>query len=424
MPKANARSTSHPLTFLFILICILSFCVTRSQAETTTSRFRISCTSSGQNCEPAHELAVFTNSQLQLQYSVLKETFYAHCSAVKLAISVDGTLVHTTGFLGWFEKGQPVDERPTDTGLLDLGSVTAGSHEITLKAQGLAEEGSCNSGDLIRWGGELKIVTDAPQGLFWMPVPTSGSGPVLGLLQKATLGDGELLAAVDEAKEKAGLGLTFVPGSLPQEVRWQQLPTTGAPLPTFKLPVDKGTVLAVRTTGQEKIGLDFAFVDGAVSTPVQWDFMNSNGSIPARTFQARMTVDGQPMTLMVLDWEGNGRRGLGLAVVPGEIPTTPSLSWSQVTFSGPPSTFFQAPVPGGVLLASFSDGNRRRAVGLTFVPGELIPSLGWRLEMATNSAFATYRARIEAGALFFSHFTGDQQSGEDLVFKAPGRDLE
>lgn len=69
------------------------------------------------------------------------------CSSIRLNIFVDGNLKETTGFLG----------PGAGTGLLDLGPVTAGTHAISLQAEG--QLGGCNFGDLVAWGGSLRVFT-------------------------------------------------------------------------------------------------------------------------------------------------------------------------------------------------------------------------------------------------------------------------
>ena len=114
-----------------------------SKIETFIPNFLIVCTGTGQLCRPSFSISIQTGSLLQVEY-VAPST---HCSSIRLHIFVDGNLKETTGFLG----------PGAGTGLLDLGPVTAGTHAISLQAEG--QLGGCNFGDLVAWGGSLRVFT-------------------------------------------------------------------------------------------------------------------------------------------------------------------------------------------------------------------------------------------------------------------------
>ena len=65
----------------------------------------------------------------------------AHCSSIRLHVSVDGVEVSTTEFLGYL--GDPLG-RPMTTGPIDLGPVSSGTHTVTLLPEGTL--GGCNGG--------------------------------------------------------------------------------------------------------------------------------------------------------------------------------------------------------------------------------------------------------------------------------------
>ncbi len=111
----------------------------------------VSCTTTGQLCAPAFSVLVQTNSVLKIQYFVPT----GHCSSARLNVFVDGTQVLTTGFLGWFGAPPPFNTLLLDTGLIDLGPVSAGSHTLSLKAEG--QVSGCNSGSVVSWDGTLNI---------------------------------------------------------------------------------------------------------------------------------------------------------------------------------------------------------------------------------------------------------------------------
>jgi hypothetical protein len=41
--------------------------------------------------------------------------------------------------------------------LVDFGPVAAGEHQLSIQAEGVL--GGCNDGDLLRWGGSLRVIT-------------------------------------------------------------------------------------------------------------------------------------------------------------------------------------------------------------------------------------------------------------------------
>ena len=86
-----------------------------------------------------YETSVKTGSRLQIQYFVSS----GHCSSIRLHVYLDGKLVQTTGFLGW-TYGEGPSFGPPDTGLLDLGPVSPGTHMLGLEAEGRL--GGCNKG--------------------------------------------------------------------------------------------------------------------------------------------------------------------------------------------------------------------------------------------------------------------------------------
>lgn len=94
-------------------------------------------------------IQVETTGVLQLQYYVRS----THCSSIRLYILVDGSEVLVTEWLGW--PGH-TEYGPLDTGLLDLGPVTPGSHTLTLSPEGRVS--GCNTGWLLEWGGTARIL--------------------------------------------------------------------------------------------------------------------------------------------------------------------------------------------------------------------------------------------------------------------------
>ncbi|MEY4747005.1 MAG: Xanthomonas phage, partial [Candidatus Parcubacteria bacterium] len=98
------------------------------------------CTSSGQLCSPKYAKTVQTSSALKINFT----TGAGHCSAGYVHAYVDGAYRLKSGLL----NGPNVS-----TGLLDLGPVSNGSHQIELQWEGVV--GGCNAGYVSSWGGSL-----------------------------------------------------------------------------------------------------------------------------------------------------------------------------------------------------------------------------------------------------------------------------
>ena len=128
--------------------------------ETVIPDFVVTCTSTGQLCDPPLSVSGEIGSVLQAQYFVRS----THCSSLRVHLFVDGTLKVTTGFLGWVGAPSPFAELPLDTGLVDLGPVSPGAHLISVQAEG--QVSGCNVGKPLSWGGSLKVLTNVPTSLL------------------------------------------------------------------------------------------------------------------------------------------------------------------------------------------------------------------------------------------------------------------
>ncbi|MDQ3582137.1 MAG: thermonuclease family protein [Pseudomonadota bacterium] len=133
--------------------------------ETIIPDFAVTCTNTGQLCDPPFSVSVETGSILQVQYFVRS----THCSSVRVHIFVDGTLEMTTGFLGWPGAPSPFAELRLDTGLAELGPVSPGAHLISVQVEG--QVSGCNLDQPLSWGGSLKVLTS--------PLATTVRPPVL-----------------------------------------------------------------------------------------------------------------------------------------------------------------------------------------------------------------------------------------------------
>jgi hypothetical protein len=117
--------------------------------------FSVHCSTGIQLCEPAFSVsveAVSIRQPIQLKYDVPA----THCSPVRLHVFLDGALVKTTGYLGWAGAPAPFDGLPLSTGYIPLKRVKAGPHVVSVNAEG--QEGGCNGGQLVTWGGSLEVV--------------------------------------------------------------------------------------------------------------------------------------------------------------------------------------------------------------------------------------------------------------------------
>jgi hypothetical protein len=155
---------------------------------TVVPDFGVDCSSTGQLCEPPFAITIATESLLQVQYAVR----FDHCSSVRLHIFVDDVLVQTTDFLGWPGAGGTFAGLPLETALLDLGPVSPGTHVLELQAEG--QVSGCNTGNLLHWGGSLRVLTALPFTVVadsGMPVP-GGSGVFTTFAQSPAVSAGSV----------------------------------------------------------------------------------------------------------------------------------------------------------------------------------------------------------------------------------------
>lgn len=125
----------------------------QEMVETVIPDFVVNCTNTDQLCDPAFVVSAVTGSELQVQYSVRN----THCSALRVHVFVDGVWMETSDLLAWHGAPAPFSDLPLDTGILDLGPVSPGSHQIAIVAEG--EESGCNNGRPISWGGSVRRFT-------------------------------------------------------------------------------------------------------------------------------------------------------------------------------------------------------------------------------------------------------------------------
>ncbi|MBL8678249.1 MAG: hypothetical protein JNK05_03745 [Myxococcales bacterium] len=117
-------------------------CTSGCPVEETAHSLTIRCTTNSQRCSPPFEVDVEFVGQASIEFTVSP----VHCSRVKLRVSVDGALVHTSRFL---DRGQ-------STGEIELPGIARGRHRVSVEAEG--ETGGCNVGYLGIWIGRLRVI--------------------------------------------------------------------------------------------------------------------------------------------------------------------------------------------------------------------------------------------------------------------------
>ena len=139
-----------------------------ASAETTTSHaVGAECTGGGQLCNNVATITITTTGLLQSDFTAGPY----HCSSVRIHYLVDETEVAVTGFVG----------ASVNTGVVNLGPVSAGTHSLGLQAEG--QEGGCNSGFVGSWAGTAQVTVNPPQapslnyqGIWWNAPAESESG--------------------------------------------------------------------------------------------------------------------------------------------------------------------------------------------------------------------------------------------------------
>ncbi len=109
----------------------------------------------GQDCNRTFSATVnaVEDSKLLMQLGQLNGTD-ALCSLSRVSIAVDGTPRLVSERLTW--PSGPAGQMRTV--VMDLGSVTKGSHTVTIEPEG--ETSGCNTGTIERWSGHLTFLTN------------------------------------------------------------------------------------------------------------------------------------------------------------------------------------------------------------------------------------------------------------------------
>ena len=157
MIPAVRPTIAAPARALLALAFLLALLGLRAQpaAAAPAAQFSIAlaCSTTGQLCDPPYSVTVQAQTQLGIDFAISG----LHCGPIRQHVLLDGKEVLTTGWLGWAGAPAPFAALPLETGILDLGPVSAGAHTLGLRAEG--EVGGCNHGGFDSWGGTLKVYT-------------------------------------------------------------------------------------------------------------------------------------------------------------------------------------------------------------------------------------------------------------------------
>jgi hypothetical protein len=128
------------------VICVLAGPVARAERVTfTTGPFLVTCTSSGQLCDPPQVLTVGDPAKRIRIRKITYEVSEGHCSAGRLRVALDGTEVTRLRFAA-------ARERVSKRKKLRLAP---GSHLFEFRFEG--KTGGCNTGAVGSWAGMITL---------------------------------------------------------------------------------------------------------------------------------------------------------------------------------------------------------------------------------------------------------------------------
>ena len=107
----------------------------------TSLPVNVTCTSTGQVCDPTYQLPITTSSQLDLEFTSATTS----CASFSVDFLVDGATVFTSSVLA----------PGISTGTFVAGPLTAGTHTVGVRATGVT--GGCDTGTLQAWSGRLGV---------------------------------------------------------------------------------------------------------------------------------------------------------------------------------------------------------------------------------------------------------------------------
>ncbi len=108
----------------------------------TTYSIDITCTSTGEVCDPTFTTAITTDGIAQIQFTAGS----SNCTSISVAIGLDGSIFISDPLA------------PGDSAFNPWSPVAAGTHTVTVQATGVG----CSTGTLSGWAGTLVVTTSAP----------------------------------------------------------------------------------------------------------------------------------------------------------------------------------------------------------------------------------------------------------------------
>ena len=108
----------------------------------TTYSIDITCTSTGEVCDPTFTTTITTDAIAQIQFTAGS----SNCTSISVAIGLDGSIF----------TSDPL--APGDGAFNPWSPVAAGAHTLTVQATGVG----CSTGTLSNWSGTLLVTTSAP----------------------------------------------------------------------------------------------------------------------------------------------------------------------------------------------------------------------------------------------------------------------
>ena len=111
----------------------------------STGPFVVQCTSTGQLCDPPETLAIGDPTRRLKVKKFVYEALSAHCSAGRLLIDLDGTLIGRMRFVAGSERAK----------LRKRIKLEPGEHTFAFRFEGRI--GGCNVGSVSSWGGEINV---------------------------------------------------------------------------------------------------------------------------------------------------------------------------------------------------------------------------------------------------------------------------
>lgn len=167
-------------------------------------------------------------------------------------------------------------------------------------------------------GAGLSFVPSAPIGrLAFQQISQNLGGPGIPELFGAPVGQGVLLVAVDNRERGSGTGLAFVPARV-SALEWRPLEQShgGPRFPVaFAAPVSGGTLVLADLDTREGSGVGISFVPGTVPPRLEWVQLQQVQGGPRFPLHFRAPAASGGLVLSLIDTEEGA--GVDLAFVTG-----------------------------------------------------------------------------------------------------------